>query len=178
MNFEIIDTNIDALKIIKYKKFADDRGYFSELYKSNDFKELGLDDFVQDNISCSAAGVIRGMHWQDEPFGQGKLVSCVRGRIKDIAVDIRSDSKTYGKHVEVELSEMDGRLFWIPVGFAHGFQALEDNTLVMYKVTNYWNKDHERSVNPLDPSLQINWEDLVPIISQKDNEAPDFDSLA
>lgn len=178
MNFEIEDTNLPEVKIIKGKRFHDERGFFSETYKVSEFAELGLPTFVQDNMSESKKGVIRGLHWQDEPYGQGKLVQCVSGSILDVAVDIRKDSPNFGKYVAIELSANVLKLLWVPIGFAHGFQSLENESLVTYKVTNYWNKESEKSLNPLDTYLNLPWEKTTnPILSSKDNLAPNLSEI-
>ena len=126
-------------------------------------------------MSKSSKGVVRGLHWQEEPYGQGKLVQCISGSILDVAVDIRKESVNFGKHVIVELDENKLKFLWIPTGFAHGFQALENNTIVSYKVTNYWNKDSEKSIRF--DSVNINWP-INPIkISDKDNQAIEFKNM-
>lgn len=171
MNFEIEDTLIPEIKIIHGKRFADERGYFSETYKVNDFKMLGLPEFVQDNISKSSMGVIRGLHWQAEPYGQGKLVQCINGSILDVAVDIRKNSKNFGKYVAVNLDQHSLKFLWVPTGFAHGFQALQDDSVVSYKVTQYWHKNSEKSLLFNDPDIAIPWVDLNVKISEKDLQA-------
>ena len=135
---EFIPTEIKDVVVVRGKRFPDDRGFFSEMYKEKLFVENGIPAFVQDNMSESKKGVIRGLHWQAEPFGQGKLVTCLSGSIIDVAVDVRPDSETYGKHVAVKLESTEPVSLWVPVGFAHGFQSLADNTRVFYKVTNFW----------------------------------------
>ena len=150
MPIKVEETEIPDVKIIRSNRFQDDRGFFSETYKESEYLEIGIPKFVQDNMSESSKGVIRGLHWQASPHGQGKLVSCLVGSILDVAVDIRKNSETYGKHVAIELNAKEQISLWVPEGFAHGFQALEDFTKVFYKVTNYWNKESERSINPLD----------------------------
>lgn len=177
MNFEIEDTSIPEIKIIHGKRFADERGYFAETYKINDFKLLGLPEFVQDNMSKSSKGVIRGLHWQEEPHGQGKLVQCIKGTILDVAVDIRKNSATYGQYVAVPLDDKNLKFLWVPTGFAHGFQALEDDTLVTYKVTNYWNSLSERSLRYSDPSIGITWNSIDEVVSEKDLGAPLFSEI-
>jgi dTDP-4-dehydrorhamnose 3,5-epimerase len=177
MPITIEDTNIPEVKIIRGTRFHDERGFFTETYKESEYFEAGLPKFVQDNMSESSKGVIRGLHWQDEPFGQGKLVSCLVGSILDVAVDIRIDSATFGEHVEVLLEAEEPISLWVPVGFAHGFQSLEDGTIVSYKVTNYWNKNSERSINCLDEELSIHWKDIPRIISEKDSVSPFLKSL-
>ena len=175
INFE--ETDIPEVKIIRSDRFYDERGFFTEAYKEVEFLELGIPRFVHDNMSESSKGVIRGLHWQESPFGQGKLVNCVNGSILDVAVDVRKDSRTYGKHVTVELNSKDQASLWIPEGFAHGFQALEDQTRVYYKVTNYWSSKSERSINPLDEDLSIEWLDIPVTISQKDRGSSGFSTL-
>lgn len=175
---EFIKTAIEDVLVIRGKRFADSRGFFSEMYKKEQFINHGIPEFVQDNLSESSRGVIRGLHWQDEPFGQGKLVTCLSGSILDVAVDVRKGSRTFGKHVAVELSATEAISLWVPVGFAHGFQALENGTRVFYKVTNYWNKESERSLNPLDEKLAISWPVNEHLLSDKDAEAPSLESLS
>ena len=167
-------TAIPDVKIVRATRFLDERGFFTETYKESEYLEIGLPRFVQDNLSESSKGVIRGLHWQEIPHGQGKLVSCLSGSILDVAVDIRKESPTFGKHVAVELTSNEQIALWVPEGFAHGFQALEDGTRVHYKVTNYWNQNSEKSVNPLSPSLGIKWRINSPLISEKDNKSRNF----
>lgn len=169
---KIIDTNIPEVKIIQGTRFHDERGFFTETYKESEYLEAGLPKFVQDNLSESSKGVIRGLHWQEAPYGQGKLVSCFSGKILDVAVDIRKASSTFGQYVAVELNSEEANSLWVPEGFAHGFQSLTDNTRVHYKVTNYWNKESERSLNFQDSEIDIKWEDLKPVVSEKDLLAP------
>ena len=160
-------------------KFEDNRGYFFESWNKN-FLDQSLSRevfFVQDNISCSMKGVLRGLHYQKKPFSQGKLVRCFSGSIYDVFVDIRQNSKTFGKWVGVILSAKNEKSLWIPEGFAHGFLALEDNTRVNYKVNNYWNSVYERSINWNDDFIKINWnieshEIFKPTLSKKDESAP------
>ena len=168
----IEETNMPEVKLIIGKRFHDERGFFTETYKESDYLELGIPNFVQDNLSESHRGVIRGLHWQASPFGQGKLVSCLQGSILDVAVDIRQNSPTFGLHVAVKLTENDSQSLWVPEGFAHGFQALENRTKVHYKVTNYWNKDSERSIHFNDADLKIDWYPDKIFVSDKDNLAP------
>ena len=169
---KIIDTNIPEIKIIQGTLFHDERGFFTETYKESEYLEAGLPKFVQDNLSESSKGVIRGLHWQEAPYGQGKLVSCFSGKILDVAVDIRKTSSTFGQYVAVELDSEEANSLWVPEGFAHGFQSLTDDTRVHYKVTNYWNKESERSLNFQDSEIDIKWEELKPVVSEKDLLAP------
>ncbi len=172
MPIQVEETAIPDVKIVRATRFHDERGFFTETYKEAEYLEAGIPKFVQDNLSESSKGVIRGLHWQTSPYGQGKLVSCLSGAILDVAVDIRKESPTFGQHVSVALNSYEQIALWVPEGFAHGFQALEDGTRVHYKVTNYWNKDSERSLNSLDPHLGIPWHKLPILLSEKDNSAP------
>lgn len=172
MPIQIEDTAIPEVKIIRAMRFYDERGFFTESYKEEEYLEKGIPKFVQDNISESSKGVIRGLHWQASPFGQGKLVSCVSGAILDVAVDIRKASPTFGQHVSVELNAQEQISLWVPEGFAHGFQALENRTRVHYKVTNYWDKSSEQSLNYNDMDLGINWKQIDVVASEKDSDAP------
>ncbi|MEB2835864.1 MAG: dTDP-4-dehydrorhamnose 3,5-epimerase [Desulfurococcales archaeon] len=154
--------------------FPDERGFFAELYKRTPFLSEGIPyDFVQVNISKSKKGVVRGLHYQLRPMEQGKLITVLRGRIVDVAVDIRRGSPWYGMHVAVELSEDNPRLLWVPPGFAHGFQALEDETLLLYLVTKEYSPEHERCIRWDDPDLGIQWPlPRSAILSEKDKKCP------
>ncbi|MBR0324467.1 MAG: dTDP-4-dehydrorhamnose 3,5-epimerase [Bacteroidales bacterium] len=172
---ELIKTSIDGLLIIKPDVFKDDRGYFFESYNKERFAKAGLNmDFVQDNESKSCKGVLRGLHFQKPPFAQGKLVRVIKGSVMDVAVDLRKDSTTYGKWESVVLTEDNKLQFWIPEGFAHGFVALEDNTIFNYKCTNVYNKESEGSILWNDPDININWNIDNPILSEKDKISPLF----
>lgn len=174
-NMELIKTSIDGLLIIKPDVFKDDRGYFYESYNKERFAKAGLTmDFVQDNESKSSKGVLRGLHFQKPPFAQGKLVRVIKGSVMDVAVDLRKDSPTYGKWESVVLTEDNKLQFWIPEGFAHGFVALEDNTIFNYKCTNVYNKESEGSILWNDPDININWNIDNPILSEKDKISPLF----
>ncbi len=179
---EIIDTEIEGLKILKPRVFTDSRGYFFESYSKKLFdEEVEGIEFVQDNESCSSYGVIRGLHFQKPPFCQAKLVRCVKGRVLDVAVDIRKGSPTYGKHVAVEMSEDNHIQFFIPHGFAHGFAVLSDTAIFQYKCDDYYHPESEGGLSLLDPSLGIDWHiDLEKaILSEKDKHHPllaDFES--
>ena len=177
MPIHIEETDIPDVKIIRITKFHDERGFFTETYKELEYLELGIPKFVQDNLSESSKGVIRGLHWQASPFGQGKLVSCLSGSILDVAVDIRKDSKTFGNHVAIELNSDEQLSLWVPEGFAHGFQSLEEKTRVHYKVTNYWKKESEKSINPMDEELGIDWPIKNIRLSDKDLQAPSLSSV-
>jgi dTDP-4-dehydrorhamnose 3,5-epimerase len=175
---QITETNLPGLLVIDPTVFGDDRGYFLESYNLETFKAAGLEtDFVQDNESKSSKGVLRGLHFQEPPFAQGKLVRVARGAVMDISVDIRKDSSTYGKWVAYELSERNKRMLWIPPGFAHGFVTLEDDTIFIYKCTNLYNRESENSIRWNDPDLNIDWGVENPVISDKDLRAPFFKAL-
>ncbi|MEZ7901983.1 MAG: dTDP-4-dehydrorhamnose 3,5-epimerase [Urechidicola sp.] len=176
---KLIETKIKDLYILEPRVFGDDRGYFFESFNSQTFQELIGEEveFVQDNQSMSGENIVRGLHFQNPPFAQGKLVRVIKGEVIDVAVDIRKDSPTYGEHVSVRLSGENNRMFWIPPGFAHGFSSLEEGTIFSYKCTNYYSKESEGSVAWDDPELNINWGVENPIISEKDQESPLFRDL-
>ena len=178
----IIDTEIPGLKILEPRVLTDARGYFFESYSMRLFDEKVAEvDFVQDNESCSSYGVIRGLHFQRPPFCQAKLVRCVKGRVLDVAVDLRKGSPTYGHHVAVELSEDNHLQFFIPHGFAHGFSVLSDTAIFQYKCDDYYHPEAEGGISLLDPELAIDWK-IAPeeaILSEKDTKHPllkDFES--
>ena len=176
---EIIKTPIDGLYVIEPKVFTDERGAFFESFNLKLFQATiySKAQFVQDNISTSKKNVIRGLHFQAPPFAQGKLVSVVQGKVLDVAVDLRKKSSTYGKHFSVELSFENKKMLWIPEGFAHGFAALENDTIFSYKCTNYYNKESEGSLIYNDPILNINWGINQEIISEKDKLAQPFSTF-
>ena len=168
---EILDTEIEGLKILRPKVFTDSRGYFFESYSKKIFdKEIGCIDFVQDNESCSSFGVIRGLHFQRPPYCQAKLVRCVSGRVLDVAVDIRKGSPTFGRHVAVELSDDNRLQFFIPHGFAHGFAVLSETAVFQYKCDGYYHPEAEGGISLLDPDLGIDWNVDIDkaILSDKD----------
>lgn len=177
----VIKCEIEGAFILEPKVFGDSRGYFFESFSMRDFQQqTGIETtFVQDNESKSHKGVLRGMHFQKEPFGQSKLLRVVKGAVQDVAVDIRKGSPTFGKHISVILSEENKRELYIPKGFAHGFLVLEDNTIFQYKCSAYYNPASEGSINCLDPQLQISWSlsGIDYIISDKDKIAPPLSSL-
>ncbi len=170
---------IEGLVIIETKRFEDSRGYFYESFNQEKYKELLGEDvnFVQDNVSVSAKNVLRGLHFQNNPHAQGKLVSVLKGSVLDVAVDIRKNSKTYGQHQSVLLSAENGLQFWIPPGFAHGFLALEDDTIFSYKCTNYYDPKSEGSLIWNDADLKIDWKIKNPIISSKDELSGFFNTF-
>ncbi len=174
---QLTPTDIPAVKIITPNKFGDNRGFFSETYNHNTFRDL-LDariDFVQDNQSLSVEkGVVRGLHYQLPPMAQDKLVRVTRGAILDVAVDIRRASPTFGRYVAAVISAENWRQIFIPVGFAHGFVTLEANTEVLYKVSNYYSPKDERGILWNDPALRIDWgiEASAAVLSEKDQKYP------
>ena len=172
---EIIKTQIPGLLKIKPDVFEDERGYFFESYNREKFVQAGINyKFVQDNESKSQKGVLRGLHFQNPPHAQGKLVRVMKGAVLDVAVDIRKNSPTYGKWASIELSESNKMMYWIPPGFAHGFVTLENNTVFFYKCTNVYNKQSEGSIRWNDPDLNIDWKTKNPVLSEKDKIAPFF----
>lgn len=166
---KIVDEALNGLKLIQFNIYKDSRGFFAERYSQREFERLGIKyNFVQDNFSRSAAGVIRGLHYQRDP-DQAKLVGCTRGKILDVAVDIRKDSPTFGKHYSVELTDENGLMLMIPAGFAHGFCAITDAD-VFYKVDGFYNSNTEGGLVYNDPTLNIMWPVAKPIVSDKDQE--------
>ena len=178
---EIIETNLKGLLVIKPKVFEDERGYFFESYNYQLFKQAGLDfNFVQDNQSLSQTRVLRGLHFQNNPNAQGKLVRVISGSVFDVAVDIRKKSPTYGQWFGLELTEQNKWMMYIPEGFAHGFATLQDFTVFSYKCTNFYNKASEDCIFWNDSDLAINWPIENPILSDKDllgKHMKDFNSL-
>ena len=172
---KIIKTPIQGLLILQPNVFEDERGHFLESWSKQEFKKIGLElDFVQDNQSLSQKGVLRGLHFQNPPFSQGKLVRVIKGRVLDVAVDIRKESSTYGQHFSIELSEDNKAMLWLPPGFAHGFVTLEDDTIFTYKCTGVYNKASEDALLWCDNDLKIDWGINNPIVSDKDEIAPPF----
>ncbi len=168
---EVRSLRIDGLKLFKPIVFHDDRGYFFESYKEPLFTSLGLPCFVQDNSSFSKQNVIRGLHYQDVP-GQAKLISCSRGKIFDVAVDLRPFSKTFGQWEAVILDESNPSFFFIPIGFAHGYCALSETALVHYRVSSLYDAAHEKSIRWNDPDIGIQWPVSEPILSLRDQMSP------
>lgn len=171
----VIETGIDGLVIIEPRIFRDPRGYFFESFSQREFSEkVSPVDFVQDNESRSSYGVLRGLHFQKPPFAQAKLVRVIKGRVLDVAVDLRTGSPTYGRYEAVELSEDNHRQFFIPRGFAHGFCVLSDEAVFQYKCDNYYAPQSEGAVIWNDPDLAIDW--MIPaedvILSDKDRKNP------
>jgi dTDP-4-dehydrorhamnose 3,5-epimerase len=175
---EIIKTNITGLLIFKPKVFKDDRGFFFESFNKQNFDETKLNfQFLQDNISKSKKGTIRGLHYQVGDKAQGKLCFVLYGNVLDVAVDIRFGSPTFGKYFSCELSEENHQQLWIPPGFAHGFSVLSDEAIFAYKCTENYSKDHERAILFNDPDLKIDWKVKNPIVSQKDLSAKYFKDI-
>jgi dTDP-4-dehydrorhamnose 3,5-epimerase len=175
MSFQFEGSKIPGLKIIIPKKFSDNRGTFSETYKKSEFTKNDLNEtFVQENRSVSKKNVLRGLHYQINPKAQGKLVSVQRGKIFDVAVDIRRNSPYFGKYVSIMLESETGTMFWIPAGFAHGFLSLEDNTTVTYKTTEEYSPEHERGIIWNDPDIGIEWPSKDVIVTERDSEFPRF----
>lgn len=170
---------IDGLLLIDPKVFSDERGYFLETFNESKYKEIiGSEfSFVQDNLSCSGKGVLRGLHFQNDPFAQGKLVQVVKGSVLDVAVDIRKESPTFGQYFSVELSDQNHLQFWIPPGFAHGFLALEENTIFSYKCTSFYSPENERTILWNDETIGIDWGIDDPIVSKKDTIGEKFVKL-
>ena len=155
---DYIKTAIDGVYFIEPRVFKDERGYFFESWKQADFEEhIGKVNFIQDNESKSSYGVLRGLHYQKGEYSQAKLVRVIKGRVLDVAVDLRKSSPTFGKHVAVELSEDNKRQFFIPRGFAHGFLVLSQEAIFTYKVDNVYAPQHEASIRFNDPDLGIEW---------------------
>jgi dTDP-4-dehydrorhamnose 3,5-epimerase len=165
---------IDGLLVVEGPFFPDERGFFFESFRADDWAKAGLPPLLQDNLSRSKKSVVRGLHYQIPPKAVGKLVRCARGRIFDAVVDIRRQSPTYGKSAAIELDDSGNRMFWVPAGFAHGFCALSDIADVSYKVTDYWSKGVDAGIRWNDPALGIQWP--VPaaeaIVTAKDSVLP------
>ncbi len=175
---EIIKTNIAGLLIFKPKVFKDERGYFFESFNKQNFDETKLNfQFLQDNISKSKKGTIRGLHYQVGDKAQGKLCFVLYGKVLDVAVDIRFGSQTFGKYFSCELSEENHQQLWIPPGFAHGFSVLSDEAIFAYKCTENYSKDDERAILFNDPDLNIDWKVKNPIVSPKDLSAKYFKDI-
>lgn len=175
---QIIKTEIEGVFIIKPQLFKDGRGYFFESFSQREFEEkVSKTTFVQDNESKSSYGVVRGLHFQRPPFAQSKLVRVIKGAVLDVAVDLRKNSPTYGKHITVELTEENHLQLFIPQGFAHGFSVLSNEAIFQYKCDNFYNKESEDSILWNDKNLNIDWK--IPekkiILSEKDKTSQTFD---
>ena len=178
MDFE--KNAISGLCVITPRVFEDPRGYFFESYSKKSFVEVGItDDFVQSNQSLSQKGVLRGLHFQTPPHAQSKLVRVIQGAVLDVAVDVLKNSPTYWQHFSILLSAQNKKMFYVPVGFAHGFLTLEDNTIFSYKCGNYYNRVSEQGILWNDSTLNIDWGIKNPLLSEKDlvnTTFLDFDS--
>lgn len=174
MPFEFQNLDIPDVILVKPQVFGDNRGFFLESYQKSTFEQNGIDvEFSQDNHSKSKKGVLRGLHYQKPPKAQAKLVRCTNGQIFDVAVDIRKNSKTFGKWVGAILSEENKNMLYIPAGFAHGFVVLSDEAELLYKASNEYSPEHDRGVFWNDSQININWGiDFEPIISAKDKSQP------
>ncbi len=171
---KIIDTGLTEVKLIEPDVFGDNRGWFYESYSYEKLKNLGIDvRFVQDNRSYSKEkGTLRGIHFQKTPMAQSKLISCTKGKILDVAVDLRKGSPTYLKWISAELSEENKHMLFIPKGFGHGFVTLSEDVEVLYKVDEYYSKEHDRSIRFNDSEIGIEWNITEPVLSEKDKKAP------
>jgi len=178
MPFEFEKIDIPDVILIKPKVFEDERGFFMETYVKEDFEKAGIKvEFIQENHSKSKYGVLRGLHFQREPYAQSKLVRCIKGKILDVAVDIRKNSPTFAKYISAELSEDNKLMLFIPKGFAHGFLVLSKEAEVIYKVDNVYAPDHESGLIWNDKAISIKWPINNPILSQKDRRLPTLKEL-
>ena len=179
MPFEFKKTIIEDVILISPKVFGDNRGFFLESYKKSEFLDNGINvDFVQDNHSKSTKGVLRGLHYQANPFPQAKLVRCIKGKIYDVAVDIRPNSTTFGEYVKVELSQENKQMLYIPEGFAHGFVVLSEEAEILYKTSGEYCPQADRGIKWNDEKIAINWDiDFDPILSDKDKNQPCFENI-
>lgn len=171
---EVTKTRLDGVLLIEPTVFKDDRGWFMETYSTVKYEQIGIDvEFIQDNQSFSKQkGILRGVHFQNMPKAQSKLIRCTRGTILDVAVDLRKGSPTYKQSFAAELSEENKRQLFIPQGFGHGFLTLSEDVEVQYKCDNLYSKEHDRSIRFDDPELNIDWPKMEYILSQKDIQAP------
>lgn len=173
MPFDVQHLQLQGARLVTPVRYEDRRGYFAEIYKKTDLSELGIvAEFVQDNHSYSTRGVLRGLHFQRPPRGQAKLVWAAVGEIYDVAVDLRTDSPSFGKWVGVRLSEHNGHMLYIPEGFAHGFCVLSAEAHVTYKVTKEYSAAHDAGIRWDDPALGVDWPVESPILSAKDGTLP------
>ena len=177
--FDFIKQDINDVILVKPKIYGDNRGFFAETYKKSEFVQNGIfDEFVQDNHSKSSTHVLRGLHYQAKPYGQAKLVRCVKGRVFDVAVDLRVNSKTFAKYVKVELSEENKQMLYIPNGFAHGFVVLSDEAELIYKTSSEYAPQADRGILWNDETININWGiDFEPILSEKDKKQPKLSDI-
>ncbi|MGE5429656.1 MAG: dTDP-4-dehydrorhamnose 3,5-epimerase [Syntrophomonadaceae bacterium] len=172
---KVTETRLKGVLVIEPDVFHDERGYFFESFSRKKYKDIGINfEFVQDNISKSAYGTLRGLHYQIGENAQGKLCQVIQGRVLDVAVDIRFNSPTFGEYVAVELSDENNKQLWIPPGFAHGFSVLSAEALFHYKCTAFYSKPDERSIIYCDSGLKIDWKIENPVVSEKDKMAKSF----
>jgi len=179
MPFSIYETAVRGLLVVEPRIFTDERGFFMESYKRSDFEKIGItQEFVQDNHSRSSKGTVRGLHFQRDPYAQGKLVRVTNGRVWDVAVDLRRASPTFGTWHGVELSNENRLMFWIPAGFANGFIALDDGSELQYKCSSEYHAESDYGIRWNDPTLAITWPDTgrEPVLSDKDARLPLFDA--
>jgi dTDP-4-dehydrorhamnose 3,5-epimerase len=178
MGYQFFNMDIDGIILIKPDTHYDSRGFFMESYTKKEFANKGINkEFIQDNHSFSIKNTLRGLHYQIEPFQQSKLVRCISGEILDVAVDIRKGSKTYGKYISATLSSENKNMLYIPKGFAHGFLVTSDYAEVIYKVDNYYSRNHERGIIWNDETIGIRWPIDTPIISEKDGSWPKLQDI-
>jgi len=175
---KITELKIKGILIIELDVFKDSRGYFAETFSLKRYNDLGINlNFVQDNISVSRKGTLRGLHYQVPPKAQAKLCHVLKGRVIDVAVDIRFGSPTFGQYLALELSEENHTQIFIPAGFAHGFTVLSDEAVFQYKCSEFYSKEYERAIRFDDPDLKIDWGIENPIVSDKDREAKFFKEI-
>lgn len=175
---KVIETFINGILIIELDSFSDERGYFLEIFNAERYNSFNIDlAFVQDNISVSKKGTIRGLHYQVPPRAQAKLCQVLKGKVLDVAVDLRFGSPTFGQHLALELSEEKPTQLFIPMGFAHGFAVLSDEAIFHYKCSDFYSKQHERAIRFNDPTVNINWGIENPIVSEKDKTAKLFTEI-
>ncbi len=173
MPFSFTKTELDGVILVEPVVFEDERGFFLETYKASEFKANGIDaDFLQDNHSRSTKGVLRGLHFQKPPKAQAKLVRCIQGKIFDVAVDIRADSKNFRKWTGFELSEENKKMLYIPAGFAHGFVVLSETAEVVYKASGEYSRAHDSGIRWDDPQIRVEWGYHNPLVSEKDKNLP------
>jgi dTDP-4-dehydrorhamnose 3,5-epimerase len=179
MPFEFEGLEIEGVILVKPKIFGDSRGFFMESYKKSEFVKNGINlEFIQDNHSKSTKGVLRGLHYQAKPKAQAKLVRCSKGKIYDVVVDLRKESKTFGKWLKVELSEENNHMLFIPEGFAHGFVVLSEEAELLYKTNAEFSQEHDRGVLYCDKDINVDWGiDFEPILSEKDKKQPMFNEI-
>lgn len=177
MSLNLIGEYLNGIMLFEPSIYRDDRGSFIEGYRLNDLHKFGItDEFVQENISISKQGVVRGLHYQLDP-PQGKFLQVILGKAKFIEIDIRQNSETYGEYAEFYLNDKNNYLLWIPPGFANGFSCLSDRVIVNYKVTQYWNPRSEGIILYNDPAMDLNWEIINPIISERDMKGKIFSQI-